>query len=774
MVESVRLTRSQLNTLVRLGVALSLAGLFTAAVVAALSSRVPDVRDLPLARERPKWNPQTFTLPEVSGPQPPAYAVWLRPINLAGTLSHSEIRILVSTYGRRARLKRATLEAVGTKCTYATADGANFEDDALLTFFQGEGCRALADDIAGDVKLTVELDERQQIGVWTFAPLDGAAGLDNESIHVIDKLGSQGPFAVLRGRYVDYLGPARPRRIDLLSYMWQVSGTPNWIWAAVVVACMLLVVGALVTPSASIDRAPSRRRFAARSGLGTASIAAALGLMYAVIAPPFQAPDEPGHFLGFATLVENAALIEESREWAQRIHFERLRFHTDEKFRPVDVREPSPSSWHEKATAVPGRSSMTRFWLLIGTGGSRVSTQRTLLMLRVLNVLVFSVSVGVGVAAVALLTTLPVPQLVAFTFLFVPTLPFFGTHVSNYAFLTSAYILFSCAVVATIFDRGRPVWVGLFLGASVATMFLLSRSALPMIAMVAVVLAGRLLFGQGRRMFCVAFAGSALAVVATFIEPLYKDYVRKILQQYLAGKARLWWVAAGMSGAVAVTVAAVRARIAGTFAADSRRARMMERLSMGAGWCAAAAITAMVVLSVKVDLPTLAVFDETRPPPLRHYVRDALLAGTTIFRAQRPDYLTSTTFWSGFGWLDTILPDWVTITLTISTAFASVISLLGLAIRRNIVGILWAAAIAAGFVASLALYAVATATLLRDLHGRYLIGLYVVMLPLCWSVLMVHAPTTMRRGHLSRWEVFLSAALAIHAYSLSFVLGRYF
>jgi hypothetical protein len=71
------------------------------------------------------------------------------------------------------------------------------------------------------------------------------------------------------------------------------------------------------------------------------------------------------------------------------------------------------------------------------------------------------------------------------------------------------------------------------------------------------------------------------------------------------------------------------------------------------------------------------------------------------------------------------------------------------------------------------IYAFATWLDVIDLHGRYLIGLYVTVLPICWSLLMLRAPGGTHLP-ISRWTLGLTVCLATHAYAVSVILRRYF
>ena len=136
-----------------------------------------------------------------------------------------------------------------------------------------------------------------------------------------------------------------------------------------------------------------------------------------------------------------------AKSLARRGHLQRLRFHGDERFRPSDIGRPWPMPWTAEVFAhdVEGRS-LTTFWWWKATGGLTrgLTTPRTLLTARLANALLFAVTMGVA----ALLFASAAPPagtrlLLPMVLLVVPTLPFFATHLSEFALLTDAYILFA-------------------------------------------------------------------------------------------------------------------------------------------------------------------------------------------------------------------------------------------------------------------------------------------------------------------------------------------
>jgi hypothetical protein len=758
---------------------------FSSAVVSLLAKRVEDVREVSTATDIIGWHFYPLALLETAGPAPPVYVLWLRPDSLSEFLKYPEFRPLFYTGGADVDLIDATLELAGTPCTYTTGAGAALVDGGRLNFLRRPLCTALSGTPTGEIKLVVRLAERRRISIGAWVPVSPAADQGPAPVRIIGTPGSKSRhFPVLRAFYVEHLPATGTRRIDLLAYMWQIEPA-TWMWQLVALACVLLFVSASITPRESMIDSHNRRRFALRSALGAASAAAALGVLYVVVTPPFQAADESHHFVGYAVITRRPDITAQTQRWSQLIHFDRLRFNVEQRFRPVHRLEPSPEPWRETPTGdIFSRGGIRWLWSLTAGPLADVSAERTLLALRLLNVLFFAAAVATAVAATAWLTDLPFPQLTPFVFLLIPSLPFFATFVSNYAILTSGYVVFSAAVLATVFGGRRGDYAGLLLGTSAAMVLLFSRSALPMAAMLSAVLAGRLLLGQWENAgahsavrraltFWGGLAGG-LATMTMFINPAHQAAVIDAAPPSLssavgiAGRILPLLYIGATGVAILIEIACVRIRRRAAARVEKAFTGMVLTLSVGA----AVAVAASMLLSLFVDFPTLPYLNDAYRPGVWDYARDATLSSLGTFRLREPDFLMSTSFWAGFGWLDAIPPGWFTVALTTLTGCALIGLLLHLASHRSVSGVIWLAMLAAGWIITVPIYAAATWRYGIDIHGRYLIGLYLTVLPICWSLLMLRGPAS--NLPVSRWTLALAVCLTTHAYAMSVILRRYF
>ena len=139
------------------------------------------------------------------------------------------------------------------------------------------------------------------------------------------------------------------RRIDLLAYMWGFATARQCLFALLLTATLALVGAALLFPGYS--PAPQVRPIL--TGTATGLLLFGLGLMYALAAPPLQAPDEPNHFLGILYTLDNRRHDDEVLRWAQRGHFERLRFHPSQHFHTTDIGNPEATMWRDMPPTWP-------------------------------------------------------------------------------------------------------------------------------------------------------------------------------------------------------------------------------------------------------------------------------------------------------------------------------------------------------------------------------------------------------------------------------------
>ncbi len=761
----------------------------TLAVV--LAGGVPDVRDREIAPEQPGWTsiPVPFEA-AADGDGRATHRLRLFTATPAVMLGTPEIDILFATSvrGRPLRIVHGAIDTAG--CRYATPQGERIRSNALVRFVRTEPC-VPPPDPSGEIVLTMQVTPDQPLAIWALQPPAPARG--DGLIFIGAKPDATEAVPVVRGRYVELRQASPFRRVDLLAYAWQLGGTACWIGGVVAAAGLLFAVGIGLFRPFSIRR-PGESWL--RQPVGAGALALSLGLLYAVIVPPFQAPDEPHHFLAFTDLVGRPELAAQAEDLGRAGHLQRIKFHVLDKLRPVDVGRPLAGEWDADTfpMRVAERSRTTELlWRAVGRLVPDRSAPGMLLALRAVNALVFSLSVAVGVALLHAVGAAPIAACAA---LLVPALPFFAVHVSEFALLTSTYVLLACVVAGLFVDGSRTHWLGLPFGLSCSLMLAGGRAAGPLVAFVAAIPLGRALLATraaagapGARAsawrHALVFWGGAAAGASVLILLSTEEFTRGLFPRdasqaegWFRSAARLlreqpWLIAllAPAGCAAEVGTARVRAWLRRTGWNAGRAARVMA-------YGAAAALAGIAVASLVVEMPRLArlVFTRVSVPPLVPYVADVLTVFSTSVRLRHPDFFLSTSFWGAFGWTETQIPSGMVTALVGLFGALAVLLLVRVGRSRDVRKTAWIALLWAGSLGAVALYAVSSHYLYRNLHGRYLVGLYLSGLAVVLTAPSLRLPSAVPDPDGPRGAGLAVAGLlaAIHAVALAVVLCRYF
>jgi len=692
----------------------------------------------------------------------------------AALLDHPEVRLFFSVkegkgllpgWLRRPVLQRGTLRVVGTSCVYETPPGAALADGRALAFVRSSACSSSDAGATGDVELALVVPGRPQLSAQAFQT--PSSGVTPAFLHAAPGGRVTTSLPILRGAYVDYPpGPAW-RRIDLLNYMWQIAPSPGWLWIVLGSSACLALAGLLVFPMG--PRPPEgSRRFLACSGLAAACLAGSLGLAHGVLNPPLFAPDEPYHLLAYSALIADPSLGGQTREWMKLVHLQRIRF-TKGRFLATEVGRPYTRAEdpYLQVPDVRGRSSVAA---ALWSAASRFLRGRgapgTLLAFRLLNAAAFALA----------LTAVPYPQLLSVPFLLVPALPYLATHLSEVAVFCPAYVVFSTCVVVLFLDGPRAHWVGLPLGAAYAVALAAGRQAWPLVALVLFLVATRVLLGtnQSRRgtrdalVFWLGLAaGGSLFQALTGIE--FRAFQRAyftllpwgpVFFDLASWSALLLFVGAVLLGALEAVLTGLRRRL------GQRLAGRAPGIAHRTALVLAALVALSFLLSLFVRYPELPEVPIPNPYSSWEYLSMVLTTGATTFRVTPPDYLTWSSFWAAFGWLDFLPPTPFLSALLLLNGLCLLALLLHLARTGDGRRLLWLLAIGLGATGSLALYALVLQKLPMNVNGRYLVGWHLSLAAVIWS-----APALAGRP---RPALLLALCGAGHAFCLGFVLWRFF
>ena len=315
------------------------------------------------------------------------------------------------------------------------------------------------------------------------------------------------------------------------------------------------------------------------------------------------------------------------------------------------------------------------------------------------------------------------------------------------------------------------------------------RSPWPLAALVAAVLLGRVLLGSrasdARRAAVVFWAGFAAGASVLFLiqDDAYRDMTLAWGERYTAGipswlRAAEWLLARPAAASCSrPSPARSRSRSPAAPVAGGSAGRGRTEARPPVGVRARARVLLSLALSLVVSYPQLEL-EPRRVLTATERVTAVLATMATMFRLSEPNFLLSTSFWVGFGWLDTSPKPWFEAGVTALVAGMLVLLLRHIALRAEARRLLWLLMLGAGGALSLVFYTITT-QVSKPLHGRYLIGWYLCLLAVVGSALTLdhRAPEAALAGPPSgagARGILLVAVGLIHAYCLSFILARYF
>jgi hypothetical protein len=310
-----------------------------------------------------------------------------------------------------------------------------------------------------------------------------------------------------------------------------------------------------------------------------------------------------------------------------------------------------------------------------------------------------------------------------------------------------------------------------------------------MAALVAVALLARVLLGPAReeghlRAAVVFWAGFVLGGSVFYL--LLTDAYRMMLLQFAAfappglRPLHAWLIRnpsgmaglAALAGTAEVGLGRLRRRVAGAWGPAAGPAAHF------AGFALAGAVVLSLLGSLVLSYPNLEL-EPVQPLSLRSFVTRILVTMATMFRLRDPNFLLFSTFWAGFGWLDTMPDSTFLSAFALLTAICAISLLLHLARHRDVRRFIWLFALGLGSTVALVIYALSIYNLPMALQGRYLIGWYLpVLATITGGVVLADAPTaqgplaSLRR--VPRPVPLLVLSGLVHTYCLCFILWRYF
>jgi hypothetical protein len=401
--------------------------------------------------------------------------------------------------------------------------------------------------------------------------------------------------------------------------------------------------------------------------------ALAVTLAYVVFCPPFHAPDEPDHLLTLTKAAGTQQVEASALELARKGWFESIKFRPNVSFATEFMGTPEKLGWAKHIADIGDlnlRSPLAaKTWPILGRSLDRFSGADALLLLRLINAAMF-----VGAFAIFLWA---VPsghrESLGLLLLTMPALPFFAMHWSNHAMAVAGMVASSGLTARLILGGSLPLAAYAIWGGLCGLSFLsgVTGIAVPFfstgIAFVALFVRERPAFAAGAASL---FSASMLGVVALIAPPEYFELIaQRVVKTFPAatgwvtvGNLKLW-----LGGAIATTIgisASFRVLIDGasgrldSFARSTKVTIAVVRSPILRRFAAVqlmiwAVFFLVPVWPFRLELQNI----ESTSGPVLEMWKYGLKAVATFFSGfglVSRDFLTSDSFWGGFGWLDAV------------------------------------------------------------------------------------------------------------------------
>lgn len=504
-----------------------------------------------------------------------------------------------------------------------------------------------------------EIDPLPEMAPLEAVPKGGSAGLLRWSRPV--QIEGQENKVVPLGHLRTAAGLPPRSRLSLLAHLWGFS-SPGALTLSLLASSGILILGAMLWPKHS-----QHAWHAARAGIGFGAIIAGLTSLYAVVVPPFQAPDEPSHYASYARLVGSRDMLAGGERLAGRAHLERIRFRRHQTFRSADMQAPL-AGWHPNRNTVSllGRTGMVASLLRFAwTWLVQLPAEDLLLAIRWMNAGIAGAATGVAVwASTRAMRPTCDPWTAPLAVLWAPVIPFFLTMVSNYSTYSAATLAVVILVTGMRSGISRDPVASLVLGLAMGAAVHTSRAALTGMPVVYCLMCGEALMRGCRQETSVAtnLTARVLLGVGWWIPrlttvPEFDTTLTAEVSQYLP------WLAGRKIGEIYAGFVALG--VVGLLLADAchalspREGNPADR-DTESGILPAWFFGFRGIILILGVLSLVRVLDESAASGRAwgsgsSYALHVIAAWLGSMGLAGPDFDVSTSFWSGLGWLDVSL-----------------------------------------------------------------------------------------------------------------------
>lgn len=352
--------------------------------------------------------------------------------NISGVIQPgAELALLFGTYNTEPKIIDARIIISDSNCTF-TSHQKRLIDNELASFTSENLCSINSDkDPFFTLKLT--LQGTKNLAVWMRKESVGPFNESNLNLYFVQ---DHQRFNAIGSITNDEKPIQSQMRINKLAYLW---GFDSHILIFKLIFELLLILWSIALYFILSNALKLATYSPAAMILGFYILLVGSTGVISILVPPLQAPDEVDHVLGYLLITGQNTRIPELEQMARSGHFERIKFHSEQIFKTSDMKHPYPVAWgsHVEQINPVTRSSVTPwlwhhyFQLLPKSMG----ISKTILSLRFFNSAIWCLGF-----LFALLFS------VIFTrgffnenfreisyFIFIPILPFFAMHVSDYS-----------------------------------------------------------------------------------------------------------------------------------------------------------------------------------------------------------------------------------------------------------------------------------------------------------------------------------------------------
>jgi hypothetical protein len=681
------------------------------------------------------------------------------------------IEILVATYGDTLNA-RASLTINDGSCLLMRRV-SQIKDNSWLRFEVPPSCR---DTIAEATKLTLQIEPLEsrefQIALWVKDMRD-----QNSLPLALDS--SDKKYCPLL-----QIIPARTAtasRLTLLSHLWDHSLTKKQLTTSLILAIIIVILGGYICAHPNHSKTVLT--------LGSIFMLVGLQSLYTLLTPPFQGADEPDHMITYYDNTGQSAKAADLLVLANKGHFSRITFHTDEKFFAEDMQNPLSAPWlpHVSPTEFETRSPVTaQVWSFYGSWLKDHPAAQQLLYMRALNGVFGALILTLTLSLVSLTAKSREHIFALLTLLCVPSLPFFSIIVSNYALLTSFYMAAALILVPAM-RSGITLPTALTIGTLGALQFLSAKTGIISWLFWCLLCPWIFLLEPRqevkRHMLAVTsqvflkIAAIGLSFTLTFSLFNYKEYLSTSLANLPVQKiSSLRFSQLCLAGFFALFLICLVAALL----RDKLNKKLASLSSKQERFLRYGALTLLIlvcILPLIKNYPPLHNIEGTAPSDQLSYVYAVLKAFILSlgFGPHIDLYLTKS-FWTGFGWLEVVFPYFLEYFFKTLPALC----LFHYLVTKDCTPkrLLWLGAMTFSCAVYISIMAYYNATIQINIHGRYLLGFFCAFLVFVSSSLIHRLDQKNSRSemHPNRRPLLLLPLIVvtIHSISLTILLHRYF